>query len=256
MPLCKILPKEQSLDVCVLEYDPQNIVLDIPDSKEKMEEDSATAKFKLDELLAEQTGLASKERAAIEKAIEEGVLRRLQEVQEKAYEEAHSLGMEEGRTEGEKKFAEEVNNQLKKLSEMLRSLESLKKDLITQNESLIVELAFHLGRTIAMDHIETNPDRILPVLSKIMDALQADDEVRIRLAEEDVKDIEKLQAYMHEEFENLQKVKFVGDPNMAVGGCIVESAFGQIDASIEERVQRLWQTMKETRPKIEDKLEE
>jgi flagellar biosynthesis/type III secretory pathway protein FliH len=95
------------------------------------EESNST--FKIDQLIAEQTGLTEIEKQNFQNHLEEEVLKRLSLVQEQAYKEAHTLGMIEGEKKGYTDTTTEVRDSIAQLGAICNVLSEIK----TQTMKLI-----------------------------------------------------------------------------------------------------------------------
>ena len=113
----------------------------------------------------------------------------------------------------------------------------------------MVDLLYYLAKKIALDHIEANPSRIIPVLREVVENLSDEEKIMVRVSEEDLQHIESLKKEMKREFEFLKKLNLISSVDVRPGGCIFETKNGLKDASIEERVEKLWKILDDTKPK-------
>lgn len=110
----------------VLNYEAKKIDMDMPRSAKQFVGEQpleSGARFVIDELISKQTGIFEQEKMKVEQAIDEKVIEKLKDIQEKAYKEAYELGLEEG-----KKLAYDNNQEAIKfhLSEMITLLKTSK----------------------------------------------------------------------------------------------------------------------------------
>jgi flagellar assembly protein FliH len=78
--------------------------------------------------------------------------------------------------------------------------------------------------------------------------MQSDEQLSVRLSPEDLKFLEELQQKSNDKIESLERVKFIADEAVKPGGCLIESEYGTVDATIEERVERTWATLQSRIP--------
>jgi flagellar assembly protein FliH len=204
--------------------------------------------FKISELVAKQAGISQLESEAHQDKINAQVLARLQEVQEKAFEEGYELGLIEGT---EKAFQEAKAALLERMSSMealLKRIEELKGRLLVDNEGELVRLVFLTAKKIALRDLEGNRDAVIEILHNVVGETQADERVVVRLSSEDLKFLEVLQEKGGQKIESLERVKFVADEAIKSGGCLIETEFGDVDATVEERVERTWKTLQARAP--------
>lgn len=213
--------------------------------------------FKISELIARQAGILQLEGEAQQDKINAQVLEKLKEVQEKAYEEGHQLGMIEGTEKAFQEMKAELVERMKSMESMLKRIEVLKKQLLIDNEAGLIKLVFEIAKKIAFRDLEQHHDAVKEIMTSVVGEAQADETVVVRLAPKDIAFLEELQAKAGERIEGLERVKMIPQENVKSGGCLIETEFGSVNATVEERVDRIWQTLQGRVPqKIEPKTEE
>jgi flagellar assembly protein FliH len=211
--------------------------------------------FQIDRIVAQQTGIAEIERASVEERVEREALSRLKELQEQAYKQAYQLGLEEGREKAYQETSEVLAQRLSSLEQLTSALENLKPQLVSFNESHLVRLAYVMAKKIAMDEIAERPELILKVVSQAIEGSQSDESVTIRVAQSDLDFIEQMRDKLGKNFESLKRAKFEASETIAPGGCIVETNYGDVDATVEQRVNKLWESLVGKLPKVKDVAE-
>lgn len=216
------------------------------------EAEGAISSFQIDRIVAQQTGIAEIERASIEERVEREALGRLKELQEDAYKQAYALGLEEGREKAYQETSAALNERLGSLEQLVSSIENLKSDLVSYNESHIVRLAYVMAKKIAMEEIAEKPELILKVVNQAIQGAQSDESVTVRVSSTDLEFIEQMREKLGKEFDALKRAKFEASETMAPGGCIVETNYGDVDATVEQRVGKLWDSLVGKLPKVRD----
>lgn len=199
--------------------------------------------FEISELVAQQAGIRELESDAHQDKINSLVLERLGQVQEKAYEEGYELGLVEGT---EKAFQEAKQDLLAKLTtfeNMLIRIEEIKGQLLIDNEASLIELSFHIAKRIAMRDIEGNRDAVKEILQSVVGEIQEGERVTVHLSPEDLRFLEGLQEKSGQKIESLKRVRFSPEEQIKSGGCIIDTAYGSVNATVEERVERTWQAL-------------
>ncbi|MBX3023125.1 MAG: hypothetical protein KF799_15725 [Bdellovibrionales bacterium] len=205
--------------------------------------------FKISELVAKQVGISQLENDAQQDKINAQVLERLKEVQEKAYKEGYELGLIEGT---EKAFQENkiaLLDKLKVMEGQLKRMEDLKQHLLVDNEAELIKLVFLTAKKIAMRDLEEHREAVWEILKDVVGEMQADERVVVKLANEDLYFIETLQDKGGDRIDALKRVKFVADDSVKPGGCMIETSYGNVNATVEERVERTWTTLQARIPR-------
>lgn len=239
----------------VLEFTPPKFELDTPEAAvEYLNKKKNNPKFRMSEVIRIQTGVKEIEEQTAEESVENKVLERIQDVQEKAYKEAYQLGLEEGRKEAFVKTKNEIDTQIEKLGQLILQIENMKTQLFKFNESHLMKLILHLSERLAYAQIKIDPSPIVEVMREAIQKSQLDEEVSVDIAPSQFAFLEELKKQTNREFEFLKKVKLQPSEGVTEGGCVIHTNYGQIDARIEERVNTLWSAIEETLIKVKDKV--
>jgi flagellar assembly protein FliH len=210
--------------------------------------------FRLSEVISVQTGVNKVEMKALEDEIEQRTLDKLKEVQESAYQEAYALGFEEGRKEAFQKTSVYIDENLSQLSSLMMVLEDMKSELLKFNEVHLVKLVLHVATKIAHHEAQVNDQILVSIMKKAIETAQIEEEITVQVSTSQFEFLESLKKETGREFEFLKKIKIVPQEGVTVGGCILETNYGIIDARIEERIAKLWDTMSENLYKVKDRI--
>ena len=248
--------KSDMTHVAVLNFVPQRIILDVSQEALKYLEKKMEKKddFRMNDSIRIQTGVNKIEARTLEDEVEINVLEKLKSVQEAAYQEAYLLGLNEGRREGYKNKLAEIDESIGKFEELIVGIIDLKKELLRQNESHLVQLAFHMASRLAHKEISIDPTIIIDVIRKAVELAQTEEEISIQVHPMQVSFLEDLKKEMGRSFDFIKKVHIEGAESLSLGGCIIDTNYGQIDARTEERVKRLWESLSEVLPRVKDKI--
>lgn len=245
MPLEKSIIKAETAGGSTFEYKARELSKEVSEVARNFVDMDAfrSTDFKISELIAEQAGISQLESDAHQDKINAQVLERLKEVQEKAYKEGYELGLIEGT---EKAFQENKSALIEKLKAMeglIKRMEDLKRHLLIDNEAALIKLVYTTAKKIAMRDLEENREAVWELLKDVVGEMQNDERLVIKLSSQDLYFIETLQDKGKERIESLERVKFVADDSIKPGGCMIETEFGSVNATVEERVERTWQTL-------------
>lgn len=206
--------------------------------------------FKVSDLVAQQTGITAAEKKILEEKVQEMVLAQLKEVEQRGYQEAYELGLEVGRKEAFERHIQQYKASFDRFDQLLLSLQGLASKLVEKNESRILELVMKLSEKLALDHIKENKEVILKVLKSVFADFQNEESVTIKLSEADTEFIEevKMRVGFNEDMKFLEGHKIEAKAEIKDGGCLIETNYGVVDATIEERFSKLWTEIKNKIP--------
>ncbi|MDZ4662088.1 MAG: FliH/SctL family protein [Pseudomonadota bacterium] len=254
MPSSKNFIRSQNTPSKVVDFKPQKFPVRVPEAAEKFVrfDSGPTSSFKINELVSQQIGVTEKERQVLEKKVQDLVLVEVQKVEKEAYREAYDLGLDVGRKEAFDKYIEQYKSQFTRISELVSTLCDLSQKLISSNEGRIVDLIFYISQRLAMDHIKTEKEVIIKVLKSVFENIQKDEHTTVKISDSDFEFIEEVRARMGEELKFLEGHKLEASKEIKKGGCRVETNYGVIDATVEERLSRVWNELQERSPNVDD----
>ncbi len=242
--------KKKSAETEVLSFQPRRIELGLTDSAKVYlnEQNRKKSDFVISDLIAKQTGVAHVESEAHKALVENEVLIKIKEIQEKAYEEAFALGKEEGSSAAFQATKADLDQKLSEFSSTLEELKTLRSRILKTHEKEMIELVFQIGKKIALKELSEDSTTVKTLLETIMLECEKHDEIKIFLSPSDKQFISTQIESGALAVEELSKVKLVEDLKMTNGGCRVQTEYGSIDSQVEQRVENTWAALKSRMP--------
>lgn len=213
-------------------------------------QNESDSSFQIADVIAQFSGIESIRKENIEKQVEGTVLERLKEIQELAYKKAYSLGLLEGAEKALEEKKNEIGQHLISFDQALIEIEHLKENILQQCETALIKVVYDLASRIAMREISINREPIVQLLNDLALELQAADSITVKLNPSDFNFIEEMRVKNVKQAEKLERVKLIPQENIREGGCLIETNYGEIDATIEQRVAKGWAIMEQKLPKI------
>ena len=245
MALEKSIVKSEVADDRVFAYKPREFKAHVTDAAVDFMQidDRRKNDFKISELAAQQSGVSKLEEEKSQGLINEQVLEKLKEVQERAYKEAYDLGYLEGSEKGFQDFKNQLTERLHTIDTLLGSIEAIKKNLLGENEAKFVELAFQIGKKIALRDLSQYREAVIQLLQQTVAEMQNEQQVSVHVAAADLEMLEELQKKTATTVEVFKKIKLVPDPSIDSGGCIIDLQYGQVNLTVPDRLDRIWQAL-------------
>jgi len=161
---------------------------------------------------------------------------KIERIQAQAHKEAYDAGFKEGRQAGLKAGEAEARRQTALLGKLLASLERPFRELDSEVEEELLQLAFGIARQLVRRELKADPGQVIAVVQEAIAALPvASRHVRVHLHPDDVRLVgEALTASDGERHWVL-----VEDITLARGDCRVLSENSQVDATLERRIAAL-----------------
>jgi flagellar assembly protein FliH len=251
-----ILKEERAREI-VVEYTPTQFNLGTPSQAlDYLDEVKKGSDFIMNPVIREQTGVEEIQREDLDSKAEELAIHKLKEIQASAYKEGYELGLDEGTKRAYQEKAKEITTKLQELDRLLLNVTSLKTDLEVQNESHLIQLVYHMASRISTRQIEMDNNIVIDIMKQAMSLAQDEENITVHVSDRQLEFIEDIKKNSHSrEFEFLKKVKLEGNPDIQVGGCIVETNYGEVDSRIEQRLQKLWEHISDALPKVKTPIE-
>ena len=111
----------------------------------------------------------------------------------------------------------------------------MKARLVYQTERQVVQLALAIARRVILREVTLDPDLVGAITHVALERLGDASPATIRLNPEDYAAVS---AHRGEHWAGTN-VSVVPDPALPRGGCLVESAFGVVDASVDAQLGEL-----------------
>ena len=239
----------------VLEFVPQKFELGTPtQARNYLNAKKHGSDFEMSDVLRIQTGIDQIEKINEEEKIEGKALEKLKEIQEKAYQEAYQLGLDEGKKKAFTDFSIHIQENLDRFAAVIGQVEKLKESLVSFNEAHLIKLMFHMASRLAHTQLENNNPLIVEIIKNSVNLAQDEEEIVVRVATEQFDFLEKLKTENGREYDFLKKIRLEPSAEVRPGGCIVETNYGEVDARIEQRTKQLWEGLIDNMPKVKNKL--
>ncbi|BCO11619.1 hypothetical protein GEOBRER4_n3873 [Citrifermentans bremense] len=166
--------------------------------------------------------------------LEEEALRRIRQ--------AHAEGLKAGKEQAEADLATVSGA----LAQALLATGSLRAQLLQESEEDLLQLAMLIARKVIQQEISLDPGLLARMVQSALQLASQTGEVVVRLHPEDY-----AVAIRTGELQRLMEAKgelsIKEDPTIGSGGCIVETARGNIDAGIEAQLEEVSNRLHEER---------
>lgn len=199
--------------------------------------------FKISELVSKQVGIHQLESEADEDQINERVLERIKEIQEKGYQEGYDLGLADGREKAFQEAQAEFAQRLQSLDSLLVTIEEQRRQILIDNEQQFISLLFQIAKKISMRDLSEHRDAVVEILRHLVEEMNEDEKITAHVSIADLQFINSIKDKTSKKIEKIKKIKLVEDERITPGGCVMETGFGSVDASVEERVERAWELL-------------
>jgi flagellar assembly protein FliH len=148
--------------------------------------------------------------------------------------EAFTKGYAQGERAGLEAGGKRADAMLRRIAQTIEELGGLRQTLIQETEREMVQLALTLARRVVHREVTLDPELAAALAHVALERLGTTSPATIRLNPDDYTVVAQDSARW-----TGQTVTVVPDPSISRGGCLVESAFGSVDATIEQQFDEL-----------------
>lgn len=155
-----------------------------------------------------------------------------------AREEGRQEGMREGHARGREEGLETARNAASLLDKALRRIGDERQSLLAKAERDIVDLALAIASRVLRREVDVDRDLVTRVVTDALRRASPLEEVVVRVHPSDyahIKSVPGLEARLGE----IRHLVLVEDRRVSVGGCLVETGSGAIDARVETQLEEI-----------------
>jgi flagellar assembly protein FliH len=155
---------------------------------------------------------------------------------EKSKKEAYAKGYSEGIREGTENEKKRLFQAAEALTNSMRELDGLKKEILESNEDKILNLVFSVTEKVIHKEVTTNRDIVHDVLKSAVKQVLDKEGIRVRLNPEDYRYILEINPGIIDSFDDIRNMSVVEDNSIRRGGVVIETSSGEVDARLDQQL--------------------
>ena len=163
-------------------------------------------------------------------------------IEQEAYEKGFAQGEKDGFELGEKKAVKIIEN----IENLFNEMTHLKHDILKQNEREILDLIFAVAEKIVHHEVRSDETVIKNAIFNALELAVEKSKVVFNVNPDDYDYVEKLRPELFNQNKGLKSIVITSDPGVSRGGCYLETSYGNIDATIESKLEKIYQCLKES----------
>jgi flagellar assembly protein FliH len=155
--------------------------------------------------------------------------------------EGYDKGIEEGKRQAERGLA----NVFRALREAVDELSGLREQVLREAEEDLLKLAIMVARKVIHQEIATDRLILAKVVAAAVNSASEREEIVIRLNPEDHRLVQAHKNLYLNGFNDDRLLDLKSDDSVAQGGCIVDTAMGEIDARTDAQLDEIFKRLLE-----------
>lgn len=157
----------------------------------------------------------------------------LEETKHQAWEKGFSEGQQAGLEEGREKSREIID----RLQEIVTNVEAAWMNLIKAHETRIIELVCRISEKVVYGQAAVEQEMVKRAIIEALGVIPEPVNVQITVNPKDYEYIETVKEDFFSHIKALKDVSVTSDAAIHQGGCTVKTKFGEVDATLESRLE-------------------
>lgn len=212
-------------------------------------------RFSLNPLLRDPLSIEEEERRVIDQKVHDQVAAQAEVAKAKAAKEGYAAGLKQGHDDAFKNFQKEGAERTQYLENLITEAETAKADIFAANERVLMELVFRMAKMITLKEIATDKEYVLRLTRDLIEKIGVRENIRIRINPDDRDTLQMLKPGLEATFGVLKNISVEANAQVGRGGCIIETEWNAIDASIETQLKGVYEALTATKMAVEPKAE-
>ncbi len=158
---------------------------------------------------------------------------------QKAYEEGFAKGEQDGLLEGRAK----AQDMVARLSGILADTEAAWNNIISAYETQIIDLVCKATEKVVYSQVSLDQEVVKRAILKAFDAVPEPVQVEIQISPSDYEYIETIKEDFFSTVKGLKDVMVSPNPAIQQGGCQIQTRFGEVNATLENRLEAIRQCL-------------
>jgi flagellar assembly protein FliH len=136
-----------------------------------------------------------------------------------------------------------LNDTTRTLGGAIVELSRLREKILKNSTNDMLQLVMAISRKVIQHEIQSREEVILNIITQAMHAAIKADEFHIKVNPDDFQVVTDNKPLFLASISGLNNITFEADPSIDRGGCLVESDLGQVDATIETKLDEIYQQL-------------
>ncbi len=153
-------------------------------------------------------------------------------------------GFHQGRTEAQDTVGAEMRGVWEarmtalrdEVSQVVAQIGAAREQLWQEQEAEMVALSLDIARQVVKTEVTQNPQVVRAVIANALRRITDKDNVRVRVSLADAPAVKEARQDLMETVDGLRHLEVIDDRRVGVGGCVIETNGGTIDAKIETQL--------------------
>jgi len=175
----------------------------------------------------------------------EAILKKASAEREAIEMEAYRKGIEQGQAQAQMMAVKRIDPLIQTLSRTIEELKKTRQLILEKHQDQIIEMLLIMTEKIIHRQIQVSPDILLDTLRHACSHLTETDEIRLRVHPSDFEYIREMERIISTQLTGKGNIHFVEDTSIERGGIVIDTEFGEIDATIRSQIEHMKEVLLE-----------
>lgn len=200
-------------------------------------------RFSLNPLLRDPLSVEEEERRVIEERVRDRIETLKEDTKKQAFDVGYQDGLKQGYEKAFQEFRAEGQTKLAKLETLIQEFESAKDEIYRANERVLVEMIYRIARMVMLKELSADKDYVARIARDLLERVGARENIRIRINPAEAATITSLKEELERSLGTLKNLNIETSNQVERGGCVVETEWNSIDASIETQLKGVYEAL-------------
>jgi flagellar assembly protein FliH len=200
-------------------------------------------RFMISELARDALSIGQEEERMIEEKAAEKLAELSESTRQQAFAQGHAEGLKKGHDEAFQAFETESAKRLEQLDGLIHSMESAKGALFEANREFLMNVVYRIAKTVLLKEIATDRDYLLRLARELVERSGLRENLTIKIHPDDAQSMEMLKQGLLQSYSSLRNLTIELSDHVEGGGCILETEWGAIDASLATQLSQVLSTL-------------
>lgn len=159
-----------------------------------------------------------------------------EQTKDAARQEGFEEGFRQGSEQAQRQLEFEWEHKLQEAARIVQQAYAVKESVIAEAEQFLVELSCRIAEKVIGRRIEETPELTLELIARALARRKEQGVITLCVAPSQLALVQAAKAELARSIDSQASLQIVPDSNVNVGGCVIRSAFGSVDARIDTQM--------------------
>jgi flagellar assembly protein FliH len=170
---------------------------------------------------------------------------RVEAILQEEIETAKAQGYEEGRMLAEQQVRAEWEARFDQVEQLHYAALEERRRYLAESEPLIVELACSVARKIIRQELSVSSEWVVQVVRAALEEIHDAGKIEVRVHPQDYEIVQARREGLRKEVPGQSELLILPDRGVEPGGCVVHTAFGNVDARLDTQLEEVKKALQE-----------